>query len=178
MSPLEVAKSHLGLKEVAGEKSNPKINEMFSAVGHPEIKSDEISWCAAFVGYCLIQAGFKSTGSLAARSYLNWGFPIEIEKAQPGDVVVLWRVKPNSWQGHVFFYEAHNSSHIIGIGGNQSNAVTRAPFPRTQLLGIRRGTPAVVLPEKPPTQVKPVPDKEEKQEGFWKALMSFLRGLR
>lgn len=177
MSPLEIAKTHLGIKEVAGKEANPKIAEMFATVGHPEIKSDEVSWCAAFVGYCLIQAGFKSTNSLAARSYLGWGFPIDVDKAEPGDVVVLWRVKPDSWQGHVFFYEAQNSSHIIGVGGNQSNAVTRSAFPKTQLLGIRRGVP-VIVPSKPTEPPKPVVEKEEKQTGFWASLMAFLKGFR
>lgn len=168
MNALEIAKGYIGLKEVPGAGTNPTIAGMFADIGHPEIKSDEISWCAAFVGHCLIQAGLRSTGSLAARSYLKWGIPVELEDAAPGDVVVLWRVKPDGWQGHVFFYEAHNGTHIIGVGGNQSNAVTRTAHARSQLLGVRRAAP-MYNPKPIPAPVK---------SGFFAWIMSLFGGSK
>src|SRR5215211_6690528 len=57
------------LKEAQGPANNATIVEMFRVSGHPEVKDDETPWCAAFVGACLRLSGYKSSGSLGARSY-------------------------------------------------------------------------------------------------------------
>lgn len=165
MTPLDIARSHLGLREVRGAAANPAIAAMFADVGHPEVTSDEISWCAAFLGSCLKRAGLPHTGSLAARSYLKWGVPVALQDARPGDVAVIWRGKPDGWQGHVFFLEQVTATTLIGIGGNQSNAVTRASHPIDRLLGIRRAAAAIAPPARPaPSQaeiaaaIKPLTD--------------------
>lgn len=138
MTPYEVAKSHLGMKEVSGPTHNPKIAEFFAKAGHPEVKSDEISWCAAFVGACLVDAGLKGTGKLTARSYLDIGEPVDPEDAQPGDIVVLWRGSPSSWQGHVGFFHSETPSSVKLVGGNQADAVNITGYPKSRILGVRR----------------------------------------
>lgn len=130
---LDVASSHVGLKEVPGKGNNPKIVTMYAECGHPEIKQDETAWCAAFTGACLARVGLPNTGSLAARSYLKYG--IALDKPRKGCIVVLKRGA--GWQGHVGFYVGHTSTHIKILGGNQGNAVSIASFPKSQLLGYR-----------------------------------------
>jgi uncharacterized protein (TIGR02594 family) len=148
MKLFDVAKAHIGLKEVTGAVHNPKIAEFFAKAGHPQVKSDEISWCAAFVGACLVDAGMKGTGKLTARSYLDWGDPVELEDAQPGDIVVLWRGSPSSWQGHVGFFHSATPSSVKLIGGNQADAVNVTGYPKSRVLGVRRpkSIAAVVKP--------------------------------
>lgn len=146
MTAFEIAKGHLGLKEMPGPKAEPTITAMFAKAGSPDVTNDETSWCAAFVGACLVDAGHNGTNSLAARSYLKWGEPVDLKDAQPGDIVIFWRGKPDSWQGHVGFYAGQTYKMIRVLGGNQSNAVTYALYPKDRLLGVRRA-PAPPAPE-------------------------------
>lgn len=133
---MDVAYSYEGIKEIPGSKHNDKIIDMFALVGHKEIRNDETSWCAAFVGACLEKSGYTSTKSLLARSYLNWGK--EVSSPQFGDVAVFWRGSKKSWQGHVAFYVKEDAKYVWVLGGNQRNAVNVTKMPKSQLLGYRR----------------------------------------
>lgn len=62
-----------GLKEIVGGQHERQIVAFFAEAGHPWVKDDETAWCAAFEHAMLGRAGIKGTGSLAARSYLDWG---------------------------------------------------------------------------------------------------------
>lgn len=124
------------LKEVKGKRANPLILRIFADAGHSGIKSDEVSWCAAYVCAQLERANIPSPKTLMARDFLKWGQ--EVDKPRRGDVCVIWRVRKTSWQGHVFFYLGETDTHVIGAGGNQSDNVTIAKFPKSRLLGYRR----------------------------------------
>lgn len=132
------AKAHLGTQEIKGKSHNPEIVGWFGQVGHSWVTDDETAWCAAFAGAMLQLGGLPSTRKLNARSYMEWGAPVRLEDAQPGDIVVFTRGDPNGWQGHVGFFVRRDGAHIIVLGGNQSNAVTTAPYPVSRLLGVRR----------------------------------------
>lgn len=98
------------------------------------------AWCADFVNASLEKAGMPGTGSPAARSFLNYGQ--KVDKPEVGDLVVLTRGDPNSWQGHVGFYERTNPDGSISVfGGNTSNAVGSASYPADRVLGFRRPVP-------------------------------------
>jgi len=137
MTAFDIARSYLGIKEVAGPRDNPKIMEMYASVGHDWVEHDETAWCAAFVGHCLEKAGIRSTRALNARSYLTFGEPVAVTDAREGDIVVFERGS-SSWQGHVAFFIKATATQIEVLGGNQSNGVTIARYPRSRLLGIRR----------------------------------------
>jgi uncharacterized protein (TIGR02594 family) len=94
---------------------------------------DAVPWCAAFVGAILKRTGVKPSGSLMARSYLNWGTPLKTPK--PGAVVVFARGKPP--QGHVAFFVKDEGRTILVVGGNQSDAVTVTSYPKARVLGYR-----------------------------------------
>ena len=75
---------------------------------------------------------------LNARSYLSWGEMVAgPEQAKEGDVVVFTRGSGTA-QGHVAFFLKVTGSQIEVLGGNQSDGVTIARYPRSRLLGIRR----------------------------------------
>jgi uncharacterized protein (TIGR02594 family) len=135
---LAAAGEHLGLEEWPGARHNPAIVAMFADSGHSWVQDDETPWCAAFVGSVLASVGLPHTGKLNARSYLEWGGAVRLQDAKPGDVVVLWRNSPASWQGHVGFFVRFQGDRVVLRGGNQGNKVSDAPYPVDRVLGVRR----------------------------------------
>ncbi len=129
-----------GIKEIKGRTHNPVIVSFFDDVGHGWVKNDEVPWCAAFVGAMLDAAGEPHTGSLAARSYLQWG--IKTTRPKRGDVVVFKRGN-STWQGHVAFYLGEQSGRIYVLGGNQADAVNIRSYAKSKLLGYRTPTTAL-----------------------------------
>ena len=137
MTPFEIARGYIGTTEGPGLEDNPTIMAMYASVGHEWVEHDSVAWCAAFVGHCLERAGIRSTRRLTARSYLDWGVPVEIADAQAGDIAVIPR-GTSSWQGHVFFIDRIEGPWVWGLGGNQSDAVKVKRYPVSKLLGVRR----------------------------------------
>jgi len=144
----DLAKAEVGTVEWA-KGDNPKVVAYFKDSGNPGVMDDETAWCAAFVGAMLRRAGVKSTGALNARSYLDWGKPVDRKDAQPGDVVIFKRGN-SSWQGHVAFFVKDRGALIDVLGGNQSNAVNIKGYHSAALLGIRRPPKATAKPAAPP----------------------------
>ena len=155
----DLAKAEVGTVEWA-KGDNPKVVAYFKDSGNPGVTNDETAWCAAFVGAMLRRAGVKSTGALNARSYLDWGTPVDRKNAQPGDVVIFKRGS-SSWQGHVAFFVKDRGALIDVLGGNQSNAVNVKGYQSAALLGIRRPPKATAKPAAPPSspaqRASPVP---------------------
>lgn len=131
----EIALEYLGETEIPGDKHNAKIVNFFKTVTGQEFP-DETSWCAAFTGYCLHSAGLPHTGKLNARSYLDYGTPVESPRV--GDIVVFWRESKESWKGHVGFYAGETTTTVKVLGGNQNNMVSIANYSKERLLGYRR----------------------------------------
>jgi uncharacterized protein (TIGR02594 family) len=140
-----VATHFRGITEVHGSVDNPKILEMFRISGHPEIKDDETPWCAAFVGACLRLAGYRSSGSLGARSYQRFGDDLG-SKPQRGCIVVFWRGDPNAATGHVAFFDREEGDRVFVLGGNQGDAVSIDPYPKSRVLAYRWPTETAPLP--------------------------------
>ena len=149
MTPYAIAKTLIGTVEGPGPANNPVVIKMYADVGHDWVEHDSVAWCAAFVGACLERAGLRSTRKLTARSYLDWGVPVDLADAQEGDVVVFSRGDPSGWQGHVgFFVRLVGPSTIEVLGGNQSDAVNVKRYSAGKLLGVRRAgnvAPAVTM---------------------------------
>ena len=162
----DLAKAEVGTVEWA-KGDNPKVVAYFKDSGNPGVMDDETAWCAAFVGAMLRRAGVKSTGALNARSYLDWGTPVDRKNAQPGDVVIFKRGN-SSWQGHVAFFVKDRGALIDVLGGNQSNAVNVKGYQSAALLGIRRPPKATAKPAAPPKRPaqsdKPVPPPSPAKE--------------
>jgi uncharacterized protein (TIGR02594 family) len=131
---LELAWADLGVAEAPGPANNPKVVRYYADSGHPEVGADEVAWCAAFVGACLQRAGVAGTRSLMARSYLDWGQPLE--EPRTGAVAVLSRGSDPSL-GHVGFLVGVTASDIVLLAGNQGDAVSVQAFPRSRVVGFR-----------------------------------------
>jgi uncharacterized protein (TIGR02594 family) len=138
MTPFEIAETYIGTIESPGTANNPVIMEMFASVGHDWVEFDATAWCAAFIGHCIERAGLRSTRKLNARSYLDWGTPVDLAEAQEGDVVIFSRGDPNGWQGHVGFFVRTVGASIEVLGGNQADAVNVKRYAKAKLLGVRR----------------------------------------
>lgn len=149
MTPYAIAQTYIGTAEAPGPANNPVVMEMYATVGHDWVEDDSLTaWCAAFVGACIERAGLRSTRKLNARSYLDWGVPIDLDDAQEGDVVIFTRGDPSGWQGHVGFFVRTVGASIEVLGGNQADAVNVKRYAKARLLGVRRAgnvAPAVTM---------------------------------
>ncbi len=134
---LDIALTQFGIKEIPGKvENNPMILNYFHEIGQEWVKNDEYAWCSAFVNWCCLKAGLETSGKLTARSWLKIGK--KVLKPQMGDIVVLWRVSPKSWKGHVGFFIKETKDLIYILGGNQDNQVSIKAYPKERLLDIRR----------------------------------------
>lgn len=132
-----IALRELGVREHAGtSRDNPRIVQYLATVQKMAVLHDETPWCSAFVNWTLKQAGVPGTGRANARSWLNYGKPIQ--QPQFGSVAVLWREQPNSEKGHVAFYcGPSGSAGVWLLGGNQSNCVSIQHYPNRRVLAYR-----------------------------------------
>lgn len=170
---MDHAWSHIGVKETPGKKATPAIVEMYAKAGNAGVTSDEVPWCAAFVGACLADAELPNTGSLLARSYLKYGTPLTEPKV--GAIAVIKRGPPP--QGHVFFVTGWEAGRVRGIGGNQGNAVSEATFPTSEVLGYR-WPPVAEQPAQVETVAAPAPAGELKKSGtIWGSIGAAFAGV-
>lgn len=135
-SPVDIAKRFVGADENA---QRDVLSKFIGKVGGQTVDPSTTAWCAAFVNGVLHQAGMQGSDSLAARSFLNVGQPVE-GKPQEGDIVVLSRGDPNGPYGHVGFYVGEGAApgSVRILAGNQGNKVAYAEYPAGQVLGVRR----------------------------------------
>lgn len=133
---MDVATMLIGAAEVKGKVNNSVIVRMWERIS-VGVTDDETAWCAAFVGNCLEESGYKSTRSGWALDYAKWGYecpPIY------GAIAVMQR-KNSAGKvigGHVTFVVGHDAQNrIMGLGGNQGDKVSVAPFDRSRILTYR-----------------------------------------
>lgn len=128
-----IAEKELGQKEVIGTKHNPRIVE-YHQMTTLKATEDEVPWCASFVCWCLEKAGFKSTKSAAAKSYLDWGK--RCPTPMPGCVVVLSRGQ-NLYHVGFFSHQSDDGQTIYILGGNQNNSVNISAYPIEKIIAYR-----------------------------------------
>jgi uncharacterized protein (TIGR02594 family) len=165
---MDHAWSHVGVSETRGSGATSAIVSMYAKAGHGDVKSDEVPWCAAFVGACLRDAGLSNTGSLMARSYLQYGTKIDAPRV--GCIVVLKRGAPPA--GHVGFVTGWGDGKIRVLGGNQGDKVCEASYREADVLGYR--WPPAAMPQAfPPSRPNPLP-----QSGtVWGTVTAALAGV-
>ncbi len=119
------------VKEVPGSPSAGRIIEYHS---HTTLRatSDEIPWCSAAMCCAMHECGLSSTQSAAARSWL--GFGIRLKSFQLGAIAIFERGAPESLSGHVAIALSEDNGVVTCIGGNQSNAVAVAKYPKSKLI--------------------------------------------
>lgn len=133
------ARKHIGLKENTSKTAhNPTILAwlermgQFSGEARAWWREDETPWCGLFVGVCLGEAGrFVVKEWYRAR---EWESPLMTELARPayGCLVTFTR----DGGGHVGFVVGEDArGNLMVLGGNQSNAVSIAPFAKSRVTG-------------------------------------------
>jgi uncharacterized protein (TIGR02594 family) len=129
-SLLDSAEKYRGDGERGAGRS--ALDDLF-AKAQINVDPEKTAWCAAFVNAVLATNGLKGTGSLAAKSFLNFG--AATNSPQKGDIVVLDR----KGGGHVGFFEGFDDKGGVKVlGGNTGNKVAEATFARSSVLGFRR----------------------------------------
>lgn len=146
LTPYLVALRFIGLREIPGARHTPAIVAMLDLVS-PNVADDETPWCSAFVNYVAWLFALPRSGSLAARSWLTIGTPINIAEARAGyDVVVLSRganappATIKNAPGHVGWFSGLDAAAgtVRVLGGNQGDRVCLEAFPLDRVLGVRR----------------------------------------
>lgn len=145
ISAYEVAQRFVGIKEVDGTTSNPQILAMLR-LNDTWPEDDSVPWCSAFTNYVAWLLRLPRSKSLRARSWLLIGEVIDLQIAEPGfDIVVFKRGSgsqpgPNVIEapGHVGFYAGIEGTKVLVLGGNQGNSVSLSSYPKSRLLGVRR----------------------------------------
>lgn len=150
MTPYLQAGQLIGrVKEMPGDRHHPFVQWAHLEAGLGYDQPDELSWCGSAMGVIALLWGLPRPKYPArARHWLTVGTPVELVAAQAGfDIVVLRRgtgPQPGAHilnaPGHVGLYGGlvAGSDRILVRGGNQSNALTDAPFSVTDVLGVRR----------------------------------------
>ena len=129
---LAIARPLVGLEEIPGPQHAPEILGMWRAIKRSGIQSDEVPWCAAFVGACLERAGIRSSRFESAASYLTWG--VRLSDPVHGCVVVFSR----DGGGHVGFVVGQDEQgRLLVLGGNQGDRVSVKAFDRARVTGYR-----------------------------------------
>jgi len=129
---IEKARANIGETEIKGSQHNPLILQWWHEVKRGGITTDEVPWCAAFVGAMLEESGIQSTRFESAASYANWG--IELQEPIYGCVVVFTR----NGGGHVGFVVGQTEDgRLLVLGGNQGDMVCIKAFPTDRVLAYR-----------------------------------------
>lgn len=129
---LAIARPLVGLHEISGAEHAQEIIDMWRAIKRSGIQSDEVPWCAAFVGACLERAGIRSSRFESAKSYLEWG--VRLAGPAHGCIVVFSR----EGGGHVGFVVGQDESgRLLVLGGNQGDQVSVKAFPQDRVTGYR-----------------------------------------
>ncbi|KAK42405.1 hypothetical protein BG58_03750 [Caballeronia jiangsuensis] len=140
---MEIAEKEFtaGIRRGGGTASDQHIVQYFRATTLHESDHQlaKEAYCAAFVNWCLTQAGFKGNRSAGAASLAKWGRSTRGNKPAYGAVAV---VRFPEGGHHVTFVSGKavgGSSRIATLGGNQgrSHEVSHSALPASWVVAYR-----------------------------------------
>lgn len=122
------ATKHIGLKEIPGPKHNQTILQWVKNLGG-WFTDDETPWCGTFIAQCLKEAG-RGVPKHWYRALAYESYGTRLAKPAYGCIGVMSR----TGGGHVTFIvgETKDSKYLVGLGGNQSNAVNLMKFEKSR----------------------------------------------
>ncbi|KVX51702.1 TIGR02594 family protein [Burkholderia stagnalis] len=140
-----------GVRRRGGKNPDQHILEYFTATSAGRQKTDTIAYCAAFVNWCLTQAGFEGNRNAMAISLAKWGRPTRDNKPAYGAVAIVHFPEGGH---HVTFVNgkarsAPNALRIATLGGNQGHGheVSHSALPASWVVHYRLPTGYVELDE-------------------------------
>lgn len=130
---LEAGLKYLGTKEFAGSKDNPVIIDWAKEEGvdiEEQYTHDSIPWCALFANHILTKVGLKGTETLWALDFAGKWPSVRLA----GPAVGAFAPMKRQGGGHIMVIVGRDQiGNVMGLGGNQSDAVTIAPFAVSRL---------------------------------------------
>jgi len=155
---LQLAAQQLGMDENAQRAAL----QSYMADGGVNLDPSVAAWCAAYINSTMEQAGQPTTGSNMARSFENWGQPVDTP--QRGDVVTFERGAPGSGFGHVGMVNAVGPNGQIDLlGGNQGDSVSIQSRNAGDATAIRRGFGGGAVGPMPQSQGGVIPQQVQAQ---------------
>lgn len=159
---LFIAEQELGVRERAGKLHNKRILDYLKTalnLGNWGRNRDETAWCAAFVNWCLEEAGYEGTDHALARSFLTWGDAVE-GQVLGAIIVIRYRGNKDAVTGgfrgyHVGFLIRDSRYSWRILGGNQNDSVSYRNFSkRMYTLKALRWPSASTTHASPPTHTE------------------------
>jgi uncharacterized protein (TIGR02594 family) len=136
-TPFKIAQKYIGVNE---QQHAAVISDTIRRMGGHNIDPRQTAWCAGFVNAMLGASGVRGTGSLAAKSFANYGSPTT--NPEQGDIVVLTRGSRDGPYGHVGFFagwtERDGRPYVKILGGNQGNAVSVTEMDAAKIIAMRK----------------------------------------
>lgn len=130
---LQAGLALIGTKEGPGSKDNSQIIDWAKDEGGDiakEYTHDSIAWCALFANHCLTKASLKGTETLWALDFAGKWPSIKL----PGPAVGAFAPMLRDGGGHIILIVGKDQhGNIMGLGGNQSDAVNIKPFAVSRL---------------------------------------------
>jgi uncharacterized protein (TIGR02594 family) len=130
---LEAGIKLIGTKEGAGAKDNAAIIQWAKDEGGDiakEYTHDSIPWCALFANHVLTCVGLKGTETLWALDFAGKWPALKLAGPAVGAFAPMLR----NGGGHITIVAGRDQhGNIMGLGGNQSDAVNIEPFAATRL---------------------------------------------
>lgn len=143
---IKEARKYIGLREIRGRRHNRTILKWLR-----DLKAwwanDEVPWCGTYVAHCLKEAGRPIPKHwYRALAYADAG--THLAEPHYGCIGVMKR----RGGGHVCFIVGRTKDgHLVGLGGNQGNAVNLRKFPRRRFrhfvwVDRAKGVPSMPYP--------------------------------
>lgn len=149
---IDIASAEIGVKEIPGAAHNPRILQYAREAGFEWVNDDETPWCSIFLNWVTHRAGLERTRDARAQSWAEAGTPVN--NPAPGDVALFSADGRRIYHVGVYMGHTTDGRFVYVLGGNQSGAVSVAPFPIRQVFGFRRlaQDPSVIFLEELPVE--------------------------
>jgi uncharacterized protein (TIGR02594 family) len=135
---LAFSEKEIGIKETPGPNATPRIVQ-YRAIAGCDLKGDDgdVPWCRIYLCAILRLAGLPYRKDWMARAVERDPNFVKLDGPALGAICSFWRGSRTSGLGHTGFYRGECKGRILVEGGNESDAVRRAFFPRSgALMGL------------------------------------------
>jgi uncharacterized protein (TIGR02594 family) len=121
----------LGVKETPGPQSTRRV-VVYRKIAGCELKGDDgdVPWCRIYVCAMLALAGIPYRKDWMARAVERDVNFVKLDGPALGAICSFWRGSRGGGLGHTGFYRGETGSKVLVEGGNESDAVRRAFYPK------------------------------------------------